>query len=178
MCWHSAHDTLTNISISSLNKLYSSLSSAKPSASSYTFDPLALIAATATTSVSSVSTTGSSAAPSTTSAYISTPSASSQSSSLSGAAIAGIAIGVLAAFALLAGGFYMFARHKRQKNAEAREVVGEADAKERQELGAEERSELPASKPAASGLYENYSDGVATTVTEPQELPACLEGRD
>ncbi|KAE9969600.1 hypothetical protein EG328_005719 [Venturia inaequalis] len=175
ICWASPHDTLTNISSGSLVSLYSSLSSASPTASSYTFDPLKLIAATATTSSITQSTGHSSSrTPSSSSTASSSTSASatataSPSSSISRGAIAGVVIAILAALALLAGGFFLFSRKGKQKKD-----VYEADAKEHpgkpgtpsqhyapQELASSnERSELPASHAR----------------TAPVELPACPTG--
>ncbi|TID14343.1 hypothetical protein E2P81_ATG09221 [Venturia nashicola] len=189
MCWHSAHDTLTNISIKTLNSLYSSLSSSKPSASSYMFDPLALIAATATTSASTRSTSRYSVFAETTSTASNTSSVStashtvfvstsSESSSLSGGAIAGIVIGILVAFAFLAGGFYMIARRRRQKNVVVQEAAYEADAKEVQELSGEERSELPAAKPPALELEGSFPEGPKIPGTDSEEMHALSHGRD
>lgn len=82
-------------------------------------------------------------------------------------------IGVLAAFASLAGGFYIFARHRRQKNAVTQEGAYEADAKEipgvraRQELTGDGRSELPASESTTSELHGSPTE----PGTEPQD---CL----
>lgn len=47
ICWSTEHDILNNITNKMLNNTYSSLSAAHPSATSRSFDPLALIAQTA-----------------------------------------------------------------------------------------------------------------------------------
>lgn len=89
----------------------------------------------------------------------------------------GIVIGVVVAFVFLAGGFYMFARRKRQKIAGNQEGAYEADAKEVQELPGEERSELPAAKPPTLELQGSCLEYPIMPGTEPQELPADSYGR-
>ncbi|KAF2154514.1 hypothetical protein K461DRAFT_275632 [Myriangium duriaei CBS 260.36] len=128
ICWNSAHDTLTNISASVLNDTYSSLSSATPKASSWSFSPLSLIAETSplpssstATSPTSAPTTSSASGPTTSSSSSSTsPSSSassgpvsSSSSHLSGGAIGGIVVGAIAAVALVALVLLLFLRRKR-----------------------------------------------------------------
>ncbi|CRG92219.1 hypothetical protein PISL3812_09275 [Talaromyces islandicus] len=129
ICWNSAHDTLTNISSNTLNETYSSLSSASPSASSWSFSPETLIAATQTTSSSTTSTTTTTTTSASkhttalpTSTHTSTPSStesssSSSSSSLSGGAIAGIVIGALAGVAIIAAlAFFLFRRRRNSRD--------------------------------------------------------------
>lgn len=93
-------------------------------------------------------------------------------------------IGVLAAFTSLAGGSYIFARHKDKKNAVTQEGRYEADAKEireiraRQELARDKRSEMPASKSPASELHGSPTEPGTEPGTEPQGLPTDSHGRD
>ncbi|PVH88638.1 hypothetical protein DL98DRAFT_622068 [Cadophora sp. DSE1049] len=102
-CWNTAHDTLADIDWSVLNDTYLSLSSARPSLSSWTFDP-------ATQTSSSYTTPPSASATSTISPT------SSPSSHISGGAIGGIVVGVVAVMELAAGfGVYFSRRRDRQK---------------------------------------------------------------
>lgn len=113
-----AHDTLNNISSSVLNETYSSLSSAQPSASSYTFDPLTLIAQTQTTSTQAATATNS-AGP---------PNDNPSPNSLSSGAIAGIVIGVVAAIAIACLGAFLLVRHRQRKqNQLAQPAMSQAD---------------------------------------------------
>ncbi|KAL9110445.1 MAG: hypothetical protein Q9227_004989 [Pyrenula ochraceoflavens] len=146
ICWASAHDLLLNISSGALQDTYSSLSSAQPSASSWSFDPQTLIASTQTTSTSTTRETSSSTTTPVSSA--SSTSSSSSSSSPSGGAIAGIVIGALAALALIGAAIWFLMRHRRKKTqtVPAQQNFPTAPAysdevktyEQRQELGAEE----------------------------------------
>jgi len=125
-CWNTAHDTLADISRSVLNDTYLSLSSSRPSLSSWTFSPASLLAATQISSSSTTSSTPSSSSttPPAVSATVTdsptpTPSSDSGSSGISGGAIGGIVVGVVAVLALVAGfGFYYSRRRNRQKRVE------------------------------------------------------------
>lgn len=109
-CWNTAHDTLADIDRSALNETYLLLSSARPSLSSWTFDPATLIAATQTSS--------SSTTPPSVSATSTISPTSSPSARISGGAIAGIVVGVVAAIAIAAGfGIYFLRRRNKQKKA-------------------------------------------------------------
>ncbi|KAH8690650.1 hypothetical protein BGW36DRAFT_58296 [Talaromyces proteolyticus] len=173
ICWSTAHDTLTNISLSTLNQTYLSLSSASPSASSWSFSPEKLIAATATTTTStSTSTTKHTAMTtdthsSTTSATPSSTTSPSSSSSLSGGAIAGIVIGAVAGVVIIVALLlYLFRRRRGQGdtptgNAHHENVVYGSEPKHEvklqptsrypqgpmHELASAQRTELPTNTP-------------------------------
>lgn len=109
-CWNTGHDTLADIARSVLNDTYLSLSSARPSLSSWTFDPATLIAATQTYSSSTT-------LPSVSATSTFSPT-SSPSSHISGGAIGGIVVGVVAVIVLAAGfGIYFSRRRNKQKRA-------------------------------------------------------------
>lgn len=133
ICWSTTESIIQNISVDALQSTYSALSSASPAASSFSFDPQALIAATATTSSTRTSPTSS---PTNSATDSSSPSAgggaSSQNSGvpstspvansdsgLGGGAIAGIVVGVLGALAIGAviGYFVMRAMKKKKEGA-------------------------------------------------------------
>ncbi|KAL9622660.1 MAG: hypothetical protein Q9160_002970 [Pyrenula sp. 1 TL-2023] len=119
ICWASAHDLLLNISSPTLNDTYSSLSSAKPSASSWSFDPQTLIAATQTTSSTTSKTTSSTTTALPTSSVTPSPTtspvSSSSSSPISGGAIAGIVVGALAGLTVLSAAIWFLMRHTRKQ---------------------------------------------------------------
>jgi len=132
ICWSTTESIIQNISVDSLRDTYSSLSSASPAASSFSFDPQAMIAATATTS-SSIRTSPTSSptnsatdnsspggsASSQNSGVPSSPVASSDSG-LGGGAIAGIVVGVLGALALGAViGYFVLRAMKKKREAVA-----------------------------------------------------------
>ena len=106
VCWSTADNPLNNISSSALDNTFSSLSSAQPTASSYTFDIAALMLQTQTAGTSAIP----SASPS--SAISSNP---ASTAGLSGGAIAGIVVGVVAAFIIAVAVTYFLVRaaHKR-----------------------------------------------------------------
>jgi len=174
ICWSSAHDTLTNISAPSLNQTYSSLSAAKPSASSYTFDPVALIKATATSSTSTSTSSPSSSATSTGSTAISSSPTTSPSPSLSGGAIAGIVIGAIAGLALLAVGIYLVIRHNKRRNAPHQGALYEADANTQPDAQKMARAQqAPQELPGGVPMSEMQGSHVKLpSATPPQELAA------
>ncbi|OAA57442.1 hypothetical protein SPI_07101 [Niveomyces insectorum RCEF 264] len=124
ICWSAAHDLLNNISLAVLNDTYSSLSNAHPSATTWAFDPVKLVAETEPALTASSSTTATS--PSSTSSslppltVVASPTGGSDnhdnshaSSGLSGGAIAGIVIGVLAGVAALCAVAFVVLRRRR-----------------------------------------------------------------
>ncbi|CAK7245867.1 MAG: hypothetical protein STHCBS139747_007472 [Sporothrix thermara] len=138
ICWATHHDILNNITNKVLNNTYSSLSKAHPSATTWAFDPLSLIALTApptssatpSSAVSSAASSASAASSSSasfsnaasaasTSALSTSPADSTGGSkSISGGAIAGIVIGSVAGVALIAGVlFYLWRRARNKKMA-------------------------------------------------------------
>ncbi|KAH8837775.1 hypothetical protein MCOR27_003999 [Pyricularia oryzae] len=138
ICWSTAHDTLRNISVASLEAVQSSLASKNPDASSLMFTPTDIIAATRTptatpsTSVTTTSSGASSATSSTSTSPAATSAAgaaegagsgnsnadssSSSSSSLGPGAIAGVVVGLVAALAIIGlVGFLIWRRIKRKE---------------------------------------------------------------
>ncbi|KFY10313.1 hypothetical protein V491_07716 [Pseudogymnoascus sp. VKM F-3775] len=69
ICWSKQHDILLDLGVTSLNNTFNSLSSAEPDATTWAFDPTALIASPSTTieATSSASSSTSSSTPSSTS---------------------------------------------------------------------------------------------------------------
>ncbi|KAH8817218.1 hypothetical protein F5884DRAFT_853641 [Xylogone sp. PMI_703] len=179
ICWNSAHDTLNNISISALNKTYSSLSSATPSASSWTFDPVLLIAATQTYSTktstsTSVSTTSS--APTKSSSAPPPPTTTPHSSSsLSGGAIAGIVIGVIAALVLLAIGIFLLRRRNKQRGVATTQEGPTTETYTYGKIEPHSHELADPRKDAPGELYSHYHGSEMDANQEswpPQELPA------
>ncbi|KAI6366477.1 hypothetical protein MCOR25_005124 [Pyricularia grisea] len=138
ICWSTGYDTLRNISVASLEAVYSSLASKNPDASSLMFTPTEIIAstrtpATTTTSTSASTTTTSSGASSVTSGTDSPPAATnaagaaegggsgnsnsgSSSPALGPGAIAGVVVGLVAALAIIGlVGFLIWRRIKRKE---------------------------------------------------------------
>ena len=131
ICWATPENPIANVTQDKMNETFSSLSSARPSATEYSFDLQALYATSTSTSSSasaSATTSGAagSAAQSQSASSTASPSPSSSSSSgLSGGAIAGIVIGAIAVIALIGiGAFILFRRNR--KNARAAELDGKA----------------------------------------------------
>ncbi|ORY12422.1 hypothetical protein BCR34DRAFT_300271 [Clohesyomyces aquaticus] len=120
ICWATPPTPFANLTDKEVNKTFSSLSSARPKASSYTFDLAQLIAST-TSSSSSTATPSvpSSAFPSTTSAPASSTPTQSQSSNsgLSGGAIGGIVVGVIGGLALIGAGCFFFFWRRQGKSS-------------------------------------------------------------
>jgi hypothetical protein len=113
-----AHDTLNNISSNVLNQVYSSLSSAEPSASSYSFDPLELISQTQTTSTQTANPTHS------------TGPTNNNVSPISKGAITGIVIGVLASIVIACLATYFLVRRRQKKQYELTPLaISEAEPK-------------------------------------------------
>lgn len=101
-----------------LNATYSSLSSASPSASSYTFDPSKLLSQTTSSSIAPVSTSAS-ASDSTsngqTTVTVVATTAPERSNSLSGGAIGGIVVGAVIAVIVALGAIYFLLRRNRSQ---------------------------------------------------------------
>ncbi|KAJ5449572.1 uncharacterized protein N7458_006021 [Penicillium daleae] len=100
VCFSKAQDVLFDLNAEALNATYSSLASASPSASSYTFDPVSLgvqpTSSPSTTSTGTVSTGTTASAPhSTTNVQSTVTVIAGTSTSLSGGAIGGIVAGAL-----------------------------------------------------------------------------------
>ncbi|CAK7219591.1 hypothetical protein SBRCBS47491_003905 [Sporothrix bragantina] len=123
ICWSTHHDILNNITNKVLNNTYSSLSAAHPSATTWAFDPLELIAQTAPPASSATPSSDASASSSAPSASTTSDDGNgnvgdSTSHKTSGGAIAGIAIGVVAGVALIAGIlFFLWRRHRNKQIA-------------------------------------------------------------
>lgn len=163
MCYATAEDTIGNVSQQLLERTFSSLSSADPQATTFSFDATSLSAFAALpstgSSIVSSSTSSSSAAPTT------TPAATGSSSSLSGGAIAGAVIGSVASIVIILGLAYLAFRRRssqkatideatytsnyspdiqyaHQKNFQPVNVLEMGDSREPQELHTERAHEL------------------------------------
>ncbi|TLS21249.1 uncharacterized protein PpBr36_10572 [Pyricularia pennisetigena] len=131
ICWSSRWDPLNNVTEGDLARVYSSLSSAQPSATSLGFDVASMVRATATATASADAMAGRVVDPSlaTTTAQIGPlrPTGPpgegfgfrngvvANPSELSGGAIAGIVIGVLAGLAMIVAGALWFVRRQQRK---------------------------------------------------------------
>ena len=163
MCYATAQDTIGNVSQQLLEYTFSSLSSANPQATTFSFDATSLSAFAAipstSSSIISSSISSSSAAPTT------TPAATGSSSSLSGGAIAGAVIGSVAGIVIILGLTYLAFRRRssqkatinestytsnyspdiqyaHQKNVQPVQLFEIGDVREVQELHAERAHEL------------------------------------
>ncbi len=178
ICWSTAHDTLNNISNSVLNDTYSSLSSAHPSATTWSFSPFALIAETqpaltATTSSTSTGTT------STTNPDIATGTAPVPTETghakpgLTGGAIAGIVIGVVALALAAVGAFFLWRRNK-QRSVQITNAQELADSPNGPRLDDKPRyATVPYADPYSQSSPVHHSAELhAESATPPQELPA------
>ncbi|KAF2024910.1 hypothetical protein EK21DRAFT_77706 [Setomelanomma holmii] len=120
ICWSTQDNPLRPLNATRLNETFHSLSSARPSAASYTVDRQQLLALTSITPGASSSTPAATSTPASTSASATSSSTSSSTpapgdSGLSGGAIAGIVVGVIGGLALLGAiGFFLW---RRKKNA-------------------------------------------------------------
>ncbi|KAH7087869.1 hypothetical protein FB567DRAFT_560565 [Paraphoma chrysanthemicola] len=121
ICWSVQNNPLRPLNASRLNETFSSLSSASPTALSYTVDRQQLLALTSTTPGASsatptINSTPASATASTSASATSSSSPSSNPSSdsgLSGGAIGGIVGGIIGGLALLGAiAFFIFRRRK------------------------------------------------------------------
>lgn len=118
ICWATAENPIANVSEDRLNETFSSLSSARPSASSLTFD-IAALTATSTPASSTASATsspassGASATPSETSSQ--SPAPTGGSSGVSGGAIGGAVVGGVVGLALIGAGIFFLMRRKSKK---------------------------------------------------------------
>lgn len=128
VCLSKAQDVLFDVSAEALNVTYSSLASASPSASSYTFDPakLGAHATSSSTSISSTTSTGSISTGTTAStphpanngqSTVTVVASGSGSPSLSGGAIGGIVAGAVIAVMIVLGAIYLFLKRSRSQQA-------------------------------------------------------------
>ena len=123
VCWSTSRDTLNNITNDVLNDTYSSLSSAKPSATTWAFTPVSLIALTNPAVTQSQSQTPTPTPDSDASSIgSSVPTAvptdgSGAGTSLGGGAIAGVVVGALGGVALLGLGIFMVCRRQKQRHS-------------------------------------------------------------
>ncbi|KAL5894875.1 hypothetical protein ACKVWC_000092 [Pyricularia oryzae] len=129
ICWSTGWDPLNNVTQEDMAKVYSSLSSAQPSATSLPFDVASIIRATATATVTAgralddpalATTTGPSGPlrPTGPPDGFGFRNGVTNQNELSGGAIAGIVVGVLAGVALIVAGALWFVRRERQKQQE------------------------------------------------------------
>ncbi|KAF2232881.1 hypothetical protein EV356DRAFT_232139 [Viridothelium virens] len=172
-CWLTGTNILANADVTKLNQTFSSLNSASPSATFFTFTPNAYLVTSfmssdsassssifshTSSSVSAglASTASSPLSPVTTTPQTS-PTLSSQGSSLPGGAIAGIVIGALVTLSLLTGAFYIGRWSKKTQDLSSKRTfaspqgLSAVDLKyelpdhpnNRLELASEPRQELP-----------------------------------
>jgi len=113
LCLSTAPDVLFDLSAEALNATYSSLASASPAASSYTFDPARLGAQTASSTLTTNTGTTVSTAQSTTTGQSTVTVVAGASTSLSGGAIGGIVVGAVIAVIIALGSMYFFLRRGR-----------------------------------------------------------------
>ncbi|KAH7066318.1 hypothetical protein BKA63DRAFT_557838 [Paraphoma chrysanthemicola] len=111
VCWSSAKNPIQNTSATALNKTFSSLSSAQPSASYYVFDPAVVIAQAVPTSTQPTSATSSSAL----------SSEQPSTNQISGGAVAGIVIGVVAIIAIACLAAVLFLRSRKRNQSVSNE---------------------------------------------------------
>ncbi|TLD14622.1 hypothetical protein PspLS_11003 [Pyricularia sp. CBS 133598] len=141
ICWSTGWDPLNNVTEGDLAKVYSSLSSAQPSATSLRFDLGSIIRATATATpdVNSgralddpalATTTGPSGPlrPTGPPDGFGFRNGVTNQNELSGGAIAGIVVGVLAGVAMIVAGALWFVRQERKKQLEEHVCSPEAGA--------------------------------------------------
>jgi hypothetical protein len=122
VCFSKAQDVLFDLNAEALNATYSSLASASPSASSYTFDPVSLGAqptsSPSTTSTGTISTGTTASAPhSTTNGQSTVTVIAGTSTSLSGGAIGGIVAGAVVALMIALGAISLFLKRSRSQQA-------------------------------------------------------------
>ncbi|PSN59091.1 hypothetical protein BS50DRAFT_594786 [Corynespora cassiicola Philippines] len=131
ICWATLSNPLTNFSETLVNETFSSLSSASPSATSWTFDLDSLSSTTSSTPASTAASTSASVSSST--AATSEPASSSttptsggsplpdapgsDNTGLSGGAIGGIVVGVVGGIAILGAGAFFLWRRSRNNTA-------------------------------------------------------------
>ncbi|KAF2727812.1 hypothetical protein EJ04DRAFT_529124 [Polyplosphaeria fusca] len=133
ICWATANtNPFANFSDKVMNETFSSISSARPQASTLSFNPQRLLS----TSVSSATAT---ADPATTPTDAPSPSTSSNSDSdsgLSGGAIGGIVVGVVGGLAIIGLGAFFFWRRGNKKIAPGNELDGTSNPYAGQGYGA------------------------------------------
>ncbi|KAI6380130.1 hypothetical protein MCOR25_001781 [Pyricularia grisea] len=127
ICWSSRWDPLNNVTEGELATVYSSLSSAQPSATSLRFDVAAMVSTTATADATAGRAIDPSLATTTGPGGPNRPTgppdgfgfrngAGTNQNELSGGAIAGIVIGVLAGVAMIVAAAVLFVRRQHQKD--------------------------------------------------------------
>ncbi|KAF2470930.1 uncharacterized protein BDR25DRAFT_28302 [Lindgomyces ingoldianus] len=117
ICWATPENPFANVTEKELNKTFSSLSSARPSASSYSFNSAKLFAST-TSGASSSATAASASTTATSSAASPTPTQGDSSGGISGGAIGGIVVGVVGGLAIIGAGCFFLWR-RRSNNSKA-----------------------------------------------------------
>ncbi|KAK4506887.1 hypothetical protein PRZ48_000620 [Zasmidium cellare] len=174
VCIATQPDTIANVSQELLNDTYSSLTSAAPSATTFSFDAASLVARALSTSssivASSQAATTTSATVSSSAASATSSSSSSESSSLSGGAIAGIVIGcVFGIAAILIVGFLLFRRRRNNRGGATNEASYTSVPRQ-----STEKREVDMAK-GPSGAYElpspNRPPAELDVGHEPRELP-------
>ncbi|KAF2656460.1 hypothetical protein K491DRAFT_678072 [Lophiostoma macrostomum CBS 122681] len=117
ICWATQPNILQNLTKKQMNNTYSSISSARPSQTYYTFNANRLVSsATATATDTDTASLSSSATSATTGPTSTSSQATSSASGLSSGAIAGIVIGAIAGLALIGAGAFLLWRRSKSNN--------------------------------------------------------------
>lgn len=168
ICWATANQNpYTNFTDKEMNNTFSSISSARPQATTLTFNPQKLLS----TSVPATSIADST--PITTSTSSSTSSSSPSTSStgdsgLSGGAIGGIVVGVVGGLAVIGLGAFLFWRRGNKKLAPSNELDGTSNPYAGQGYGA-----VAQNPDQIKYAHQQQGPGMTQQYFPPQEMDAA-----